>query len=648
MYTGFLTLGEYRHMGLRCGLEVHQQLRTRHKLFCRCPNSDYTNRYGAELLRHMRPTLSEMGEYDRTALMEFRTRKEIFYRLNRERVCTYEMDDAPPFALNQEALDIALEIALLFRCSIVGEIHVTRKQYLDGSIPAGFQRTMIVGLGGWFPMGDRQIRVRQISLEEDACREVSDRGHDRVYYTDRLCVPLVEVVTEPDFLTPEEAFEGAEVIRRVTRVTGKVRRGPGSARQDTNVSVSGGDRVEIKGVPSTLLLPRLVHMEGIRQRALIEIAAILGRRGLVKASFDVAWQDLTRLIRMSTYPPIRDALSGGGVVHAVRLPRFAGILRHSLGGERRFIDELRDRVRVVACLDGVPNLLYSEDPEPNIAQRIWRRAAMMVEASDDDDAVVLVWGPPQDVVTACEEIIWRSRDALDGVLPDTRQVRSDGTTRFERVLAGPNRMYPDTDMPPEAITAQRLDSIQRALPAFPWDQYETLTERHGLPHDAADALVLAGNADLCLRVIEELGILPAVGSHVLTNVFRRLQRRWTYPERIPESILFDFFRAYAGQRFTREVAAEILTKLAHNADSGLDAALAGVPLRKKMTDSQCDAEVHPLLVPENELLSSVVRTKAESIAMGLAMPHVRGLTTGKEVLASVRRFLSALEVRCGN
>ena len=151
-----------------------------------------------------------------------------------------------------------------------------------------------------------------------------------------------------------------------------------------------------------------------------------------------------------------------------------------------------------------------------------------------------------------------------------------------------------------------------------------------------------------LRVIEELGILPAVGSHVLTNVFRRLQRRWTYPERIPESILFDFFRAYAGQRFTREVAAEILTKLAHNADSGLDAALAGVPLRKKMTDSQCDAEVHPLLVPENELLSSVVRTKAESIAMGLAMPHVRGLTTGKEVLASVRRFLSALEVRCGN
>ena len=96
----------------------------------------------------MRPTLSELGEYDGTALMEFRTRKNIIYRIKNETACTYEVDDTPPFPLNMEALDISIEIALLSKMKVVGEVHITRKQYLDGSIPTGFQRTAIVGVEG--------------------------------------------------------------------------------------------------------------------------------------------------------------------------------------------------------------------------------------------------------------------------------------------------------------------------------------------------------------------------------------------------------------------------------------------------------------------------------------------------------------------
>ena len=157
-----MTEADYRAVGFRCGLEIHQQLLTEKKLFCRCPAGKYDDAFHAEILRHMRPTLSELGEYDGTALMEFKTRKEILYHINHETVCTYEMDDTAALrVLNEQALDRALVIAMLYGCSMVDEIHITRKQYLDGSIPTGFQRTTIVGVEGRIPFKDRHIRVIQ-------------------------------------------------------------------------------------------------------------------------------------------------------------------------------------------------------------------------------------------------------------------------------------------------------------------------------------------------------------------------------------------------------------------------------------------------------------------------------------------------------
>ena len=241
-------LRTYEALGFRCGLEIHQQLKTEHKLFCRCPAGLYQarNEFDAQLVRHMRPTLSELGEYDGTALMEFKTKKDIVYRIKGETACTYDIDDTPPFPLNREALATAMQIALLLDTSIVGELHITRKQYLDGSIPTGFQRTAIVGIDGSIPVASRRVGIRQLSLEEDSCREVSDRGHERVYTTDRLGIPLVETVTEPELLTPDVAAEAANYIRYLARSTGRVNTGIGAARQDVNVSVEGGTRVEIK------------------------------------------------------------------------------------------------------------------------------------------------------------------------------------------------------------------------------------------------------------------------------------------------------------------------------------------------------------------------------------------------------------------
>ena len=219
------TAGDYSTMGFRCGLEIHQQINTEKKLFCRCPAGIYQNKndYDAEVIRHMRPTLSELGEYDGTALMEFKTKKNIYYRLKNATACTYEIDDTPPFHLNRESLSISLEIALLLNLNIVGEMHIIRKQYLDGSIPTGFQRTGIIGIEGDIQLSNKPVRIIQMSVEEDSCREVSDIGHNRIYATDRLGMPLIEIVTYPELLTPDEAAEAGQYLRFLTRSTNKVR-----------------------------------------------------------------------------------------------------------------------------------------------------------------------------------------------------------------------------------------------------------------------------------------------------------------------------------------------------------------------------------------------------------------------------------------
>src|SRR5665647_46186 len=109
------TLNDYKRIGFKSGLEVHQQLKTRSKLFCRCPAGIFHGHeeYDAEVIRHMRPTLSEMGVYDGTALMEFRTRKEITYRINNRTACTYEVDDTPPFPIDHEALELSINLSLI-------------------------------------------------------------------------------------------------------------------------------------------------------------------------------------------------------------------------------------------------------------------------------------------------------------------------------------------------------------------------------------------------------------------------------------------------------------------------------------------------------------------------------------------------------
>jgi glutamyl-tRNA(Gln) amidotransferase subunit E len=508
---GELSAADYQVLGFMSGLEVHQQLITRTKLFCRCPAGRYVNSYDAEVLRHMRPTLSEMGEYDGTALMEFKTNKEIIYQLERGSVCTYEMDDTPPFVIDPEAVQVAIEIAQLLNLNLVSELHVMRKQYLDGSIPTGFQRTAMVGLTGSIPFREpdlgvnRELSIRQLSLEEDSCREISDIGHSITFRTDRLGMPLTEAVTEPELLTPLEVQAAGRLLARVAHVTGKVRRGPGAARQDVNVSVAGGRRVELKGVDNHRRLPRLVHIEAYRQLNLLRVRAELQRRGVTQEMLscpdaELPWEasphvvDAGAKLGPSDYAPIHDALDRGDKVIAVRLPGFAGLLAHRTQPGVTMAREFADRVRVIACPVHRPFMIHSDLEDYGLNQRQWRALQKQLGA-DSGDALVVVWMPERDAATAVRELFIRAADALIGVPSETRQAFADGTNGFERILPGPDRMYPDTDTPPLPISDELIIATGNELPDSPWAREARYMEM-GLTEAAARRLASAPWAEL--------------------------------------------------------------------------------------------------------------------------------------------------------
>jgi glutamyl-tRNA(Gln) amidotransferase subunit E len=631
---GELAEKDYLELGFKSGLEIHQQLKTRKKLFCRCPAGEYYDDYDAEVLRHMRPTLSELGEYDGTALMEFKTRKEIIYQLNKRNVCTYEMDDTPPFELNPEALDIALEVTLLLNCNLVGELHIARKQYLDGSIPAGFQRTTILGTDGWVPYQDRRIGIRQLGLEEDACREVSDRGHRRIYRTDRLSIPLIETVTYPDMRAPWEVAEVAELLRELARATGKVRTGIGRARQDVNVSVEGGTRVEIKGVHRIPYIPRLTHFEALRQANLLELRSVLHNRGVTKETVKSNTAEVTDVLKNTAFSPIRRALEREWRVVAVGLAEFKGLLGFPLQPGRDFASEIADRVRVIACLDELPNIVHSEMMDSPLTTTEWKKVGSALRAKKED-AIVLVWGDRNDSETAAREIIIRAREAADAVPNETRQAFPSGINGFERILPGPDRMYPDTDMPPVALSEERIERAKSRLPVPPWEQ-RAYFRRLGLPPEIVEDLVPDRRAGLFQKAVETLPLRPTLVAVLLSQSLKSLERKGFPISRLSEEGLLEVLRRLAAGRFAREGFTDIL-KMMSIEGWRPDEAIARLGF-VSLSDEDI-REIVQIVGRVEKRLDPQDPEKKWRYLMGVLMAELRGRAPGAKVASALREAL---------
>jgi len=620
----------YKELGLKCGLEVHQQLLTERKLFCRCKAVLHKDEPNALILRHMRPTLSELGEYDGTALMEFKTKKNVIYQLYNDTVCTYEMDDTPPFQINHQALEIAIEVSLLLNCRIVNELHISRKQYLDGSIPTGFQRTGIIGIEGWIQYKDRKIGIIQLGLEEDACREISDIGHKIIFKTDRLSIPLVEVVTHPDIKTPSEAAEVANIIGRLLRSTGKVRRGLGSVRQDVNVSIKGGTRVELKGVPKLQYIKKAVANEAKRQKALLEIRDELRSRGITEASFHSQYQDVTSIFKNTKCRVFKEIIKKKGKIYCIVLHLFAGIFDMHTQPDKTFADEVSGRVRVIACLDVLPNITYSSNfAEFGLKSEEINNLKQIFDAKMTD-TMVLVWGDETDVKTAVEEIKIRAIEATIGVPSETRQVFPNGINDFERILPGPNRMYPDTDSPPTSISEKNLEKIKKDLPEPIWECEKRLG-KIGLAQNLINSLCISSRFKIFNKIIKELKVKPVLVAVTSEETLKYLRRKGKNVENISDQHLYEIFKLLSEKKFSKEAIPNILEYISENPNINTKKAVKDLKI-KPMSKQELENFVYDVI----KQYTNPKKLTSFSFIMSEVMKSVRNRIDGRIVMETVK------------
>jgi glutamyl-tRNA(Gln) amidotransferase subunit E len=631
----------YDELGFMSGLEVHQQLNTKEKLFCRCPNGLYNqdHEYDAELIRHMRPTLSELGEYDGTALMEFKTRKEIIYRIKDETACTYEVDDTPPFPLNKEALEQAIIVSFASKLNIVGEVHITRKQYLDGSIPTGFQRTAIIGIEGEIYPKNKKVRLIQLSLEEDSCREISDIGHTRIFKTDRLGIPLIETVTYPDMKNPDDVKDTCDYIRFLNRSTGLVRTGIGAGRQDVNVSCTGGTRVEIKGVARTKSIPELTHIEVFRQWARLKIKEKLNQKISDSKNWKITSQEINFTDLTHNYEPLKKAQKKHYKLLALNLPGGKGILSHFTQPSRTFADEISGRLKIIACL-GKPNLTHSEDLNPIISELEFTKIATQLNAKPED-AQILLWAPADDVATALETIEERCQMAFSGIPPETRKSLADGTTIFERVLPGADRMYPDTDSPPIPLDNNYVESLKKRIPSEVIDRYNQL-QKWDIPEDTYTYILSKNLYPLIAQIITELNLNPkftgTLFGHTLKNIEGKLKKcsDFTYQH------IYDLCKFIQTQNLNPEIIKHMLSANYQNSKTNFETILKNIHF-KPFNLEELKKEITVL----KEKFTKIKRSNDPSVDHHWLMGQIRAKALGNIALKDLKKITEGVSVNGG-
>jgi glutamyl-tRNA(Gln) amidotransferase subunit E len=426
---------DYNKLGLKVGIEIHQQLDTKGKLFCRCPNKMILKDPDFRLTRTFRPVLGEEGKFDKAMLLEFKKKTIVEYEGYHDSNCTYEFDETPPFECDQESLDIALEIGLLLNMNLIDELHICRKNYVDGSVPAGFQRTGCWNHGKLSLNDQKDMGIEILCLEEDACKRVNEEDSNKtIFRLDRLGIPLVEIATAPDLHTPEEARQGALRIGMLLRGTGKVKKQLGATRQDINVSIATGNRIEIKGVQKLDWIPPLVRNEVRRQLSLCSIRDQMKQRGISAQILNQKPIDITNLLKDTQCGFVNKGIKNNEKVWGLRVPKMKGLWGIEVQEGRRFGTEVANKIKVITGLKGLIHsdedlnkYKFSENEIKSIREKL---------QCNEEDLFVLILGSEQRLQDAMDIVITRVIQALDGVPPETRKALEDGNNEFLRFNGG--------------------------------------------------------------------------------------------------------------------------------------------------------------------------------------------------------------------
>jgi glutamyl-tRNA(Gln) amidotransferase subunit E len=624
----------YSKIGLKAGLEIHQQLDTKTKLFCSCKPQLFKEEPEITFLRRLRPTQSELGQVDPAAIFEFQKGVRILYEANKETSCLVEMDEEPPHNLNREAVEIALTTALMIKAKPVDEIHVMRKAVIDGSNTTGFQRTCVVALNGEIDIKGKKIPIQHISLEEDAARKTGEDGSIIRYRIDRLGIPLVEVATAPVIYSPQEAEETALVIGRILRAMGKVKRGIGTIRQDLNVSIRDGALIEIKGVQELELVSKIVEYEVQRQLGLLKIRDELKERNMADRDVKDEFVDISSIFEQTECKVIRKALNQSKRVLAVRLPKFAGLLKIELAPGMRLGSEMAGIAHFWGRVGG---LFHTDElPAYGITMKEVDELRRHMKA-EPQDAVVFVADVLDNVTGALKAVTRRAREALKMVPEETRGANLDGTTRYLRPRPGAARMYPETDVPPIQLSDEYVEKLRACVPELPEEMTSRLMREYKLNTKLARQVLDSEYGDLFEIVVEETGVSATVVAVALTETLKALKRDGVQVEKVTDDQFKRLFGFVGSGRLTKEAIPDVLTWLAGHDGAAVEAAVKALGL--VMLSSEELETIVGELIKENKKFVEERRMGAYGVLMGLVMKQFRGRVKAELVGEVLRKRL---------
>jgi glutamyl-tRNA(Gln) amidotransferase subunit E len=620
---------DYRTFGLKVGIEIHQQLNTG-KLFCGC-DSEFSDEHNKEFVRRLRPTQSEMGEIDRAALEE--SERKLHFRYQTVPYsCLVEADEEPPHDANARAIAASLEMAALLGMTVVDEIHFMRKIVIDGSNTGGFQRTALIAMSGSVKVDGKDIGIPTLCLEEDAARRISEHGSEVTYRLDRLGIPLIEMATDPVIATPDEARQVAERLGMLLRATKKVRRGIGTIREDINISISGGARVEVKGAQDLRLLHIYIEEEVKRQLALLDVKKVLRDRGAVGT--EPVIKDLTGLFRETKCKVLKTAAENHGRILAVKLPKFAGTLGPTENGVKRLGPEMAAHARVA----GVKGLFHSDElPSYGITLAEVEDIKSLLSV-EPNDAFVLVAEQEDKARAALVRAVDRAHAAIEGVPEETRDPLPDGQTVYSRPLPGKERMYPETDVPPIVINEKILESVKLNLPELPESMIARFVKDFSLSKEQAEALVRSGYEDEFELLATQFGNAQVV-ARIYLNTYPELEKAGLDPSKLKVDIVKDVLAGLKSNNFAKEAIPRILASVLENGH-GVTRAVEAVGVEK--IDLEEVREICSRVVKERE---SFIRERGENSLgplMGIVMKELRGRVDGQVISEILREKLRQL------
>ena len=591
-------------MGIKCGLEIHQRLCGK-KLFCSCPAHIEGTGESGGFSRRLASAKGELGGLVDSAV-SFETVKEktFAYSYALKTACLVEADEEPPHGLNRGALAAVVSICNALMCTLVDEVQVMRKIVVDGSNTCGFQRTAIVGMGGKIPTSKGDVRIASVCIEEESCA-IGEEGKTS-FSLDRLGIPLVEIATEPDVVDAAHAKETALAIGTLLRVSNLVQRGIGTIRQDINISVSGGNRVEIKGSQELGMIETLVQKEEQRQRVLAQMGEEVKRRSGGK--FETAQQpivDVGEIFSDTQCALIKKGSEGGAGVFGCAVPYHAGLLGREVYEGRRYGSEVSDYAKAA----GVKGIIHSDEDMGKYGISEDELAELEIALSCKKmDAFVLVVAKEKFAHAALSYALLRLQNAPTP--EETRRANPDGSSSFMRPLPGGARMYPETDVEPIRVDAQLLKEAADMKIQSPQEKLEGLCKI--LPQQMAKRMLTSRNFALFETLVKE-GADAMLAAATLEDTLVALRREGVPVEGVGKEKLIAVFEAHKKGKITKAAIGELLRAAASEPATGLDA-LIGEKALGKISGKELEVLVKKENLPLGQIMAKYrLRVDAQEV-----------------------------------